>query len=291
MQITINAQQFDHLPFGEAATRISTLGATAIELWPSNHEIGPGDAGTDRYTAAGVAHVRRIVAERHLRVSCVTHGFHVMRLDASGPGGISAAADELVRTAEAAVALGAPLVNCYLAGLPGGQFIAVAKLAAPRIRALNIRVALENEAHDDSATADGVAAILDQLDDASFGTTFDPCNYVQGADEPYPAAWERLRQRVLQVHLKGGSSYRADAGLHQGGTIRNRSDAWIGYGPLERSAYPVAALVRRLIADGYGGGITLEPHLPPDQVEAILGQDLAYLRGLLANASAAARNG
>ncbi len=295
MNITINAQQFEHLPFAAAAKRIVALGGTAIELWPSNREVGPGDGGYDRHDAASVRHAARVVGDHGLKISCVTEGFHVLRQDATGPGGIQAAADQLVRTAEFAAQLGAPLVNCYLAGLPGAQFIALAGLAGPRIAGTGVRIALENEAHDDSGTADGIGQLIEAIGNPAFGITFDPCNFLQADEEPYPATWERLRQHVLQIHLKGGCRYRSNAGLHQGGTMRDRTDAWIGYGPLALSSFPVLTLLRRAIADGYRGGATLEPHIPADHLEAILRHDLEFLRAgssyYEAAASVAARAG
>ena len=176
--------------------------------------------------------------------------------------------------------LGSKLVNCYLAGIPAAAFVEAAGPAAELAQARGITIVLENEAHDDSATADGVLEILDAVDSPSLKTLYDPCNYYQAGEEAYPSAYEALGDRIGYVHLKGGAAYAPGTEAHRGGTFRGSTDKYIGYLALSESAYDVEAVVARLARDGYEGLVTLEPHVPAEHVEAILRADLGYLRGL-----------
>lgn len=74
----------------------------------------------------------------------------------------------------------------------------VLRRLAPRLRDLDVRVALENHA---DLTADELLATLDQLGPELAGVTLDTGNLLMRLDEPVRAA-ERLAPHVLSIHAK-----------------------------------------------------------------------------------------
>src|SRR5512135_3202420 len=76
--------------------------------------------------------------------------------------------------------------------------LGVLRRLAPRLRDLDIRVALENHA---DLTADELLAMLDQLGPELAGVTLDTGNLLMRLDEPVRAA-ERLAPHVLSTHVK-----------------------------------------------------------------------------------------
>ena len=94
---------------------LRALDVDAIELWPRNIPGGVGPEEEQRYEKKDVAGTRRLLDERGMDVACITLGFGILRkCEEAGPefgtGALKGAVD-------AAAALGAPIVNCYLAGI------------------------------------------------------------------------------------------------------------------------------------------------------------------------------
>jgi sugar phosphate isomerase/epimerase len=78
------------------------------------------------------------------------------------------------------------------------QAIAVLELLTPRLRELELKVAIENHA---DLTADELLGLLDRLDSEVAGVTLDTGNLVMRLDDPIRAA-ARLAPRVLSTHVK-----------------------------------------------------------------------------------------
>lgn len=259
---------------------LHTLDVNAIELWPTNLAGGETDEEQWRYEGKDLAGARQALASAGVAVACVTLGANILRLcDERGP---EYGADALRGAVDAAAALGAPLVNCYLGGLAPQTFVAAARPAAEYARRAGVTIVLENEAHDDSGPAASVRAIVEAVGSPAFGTLYDPCNYYQANEEAYPAAYEVLKDCIRYVHLKGGCQY--DPGqpaLQRGGTLRGSAERYIGYTPLPCGAINTEGILRRLAADGYQGFVTLEPHVPADQALAYYRVEAPYVRAHL----------
>jgi len=280
MRLAVNGQQLAAtcaLP--DLLDRVLALNVDAVELWPQNLTGGSTAEEKERYETKDVEGAVRALRERGVEAACVTLGFDGLPMIVER-GGVPAATEALRGAVEAAAALGSKLVNCYLAGVPGATFVEAAGPAAELAQARGITIVLENEAHDDSATPEGMLEILDAVGSPGLKTLYDPCNYYQAGEEAYPSAYEALGDRIGYVHLKGGAAYAPGTEAHRGGTFRGFADKYIGYGALSESAYDVEAVVARLTRDGYEGFVTLEPHVPAERVEALLRADLGYLRGL-----------
>lgn len=263
----------------------SSLGVDAIELWPENlpgATTSPGQSDGNGETIAGV---RATLDRSGIAAACLTLGGGALKR--CRDDGHHAGTEALTAAIDAAVAVGAPLVNCYLADLPPSLFVAAVQPAAAYAGRRGVTIVLENEAHDDSGPAHGVASIVEAVASPYFGTVYDPCNYYQANDEPFPGAYEVVKDHVRYVHLKGGCRYDPARRPtdHRGGTLRGHDDAHIAYVPLPEGAVNVDGVLRRLAADGYNGFVTLEPHVPPDQALAFYQVEVPYLRALIAQAS------
>ena len=137
-------------------------------------------------------------------VACVTLGFSI--LSQCKEAGAEYGTNALKGAVDAAAELGAPIVNCYLAGIAPELFVAAARPAAEYAGTVGVTIVLENEAHDDSGPAANVRSIVEAIGLAHFGTQYDPCNYYHANEEPYPGAYEIVKPFVRYVHLKAGAT-------------------------------------------------------------------------------------
>lgn len=257
---------------------LQSLDVEAIELWPRNIPGGEGPEEEQRYEKKAIAATRRLLDERGMAVACVTLGFSILRnCEAAGA---AYGTDALKGAVDAAAELGAPIVNCYLAGLTPGRFIEAVRPAAEYAGSAGVTIVLENEAHDDSGPAAAVRAICEAVNSPHFGTQYDPCNYYHANEEPYPAAYETVRDFVRYVHLKGGCHYDQDARPrdHKGGTLRGSADRFIGYTSIPDGVVNADGVLRRLARDGYAGYVTLEPHVDASEALDYYRIDVPYVR-------------
>ena len=111
-----------------------------------------------------------------------------------------------------------------------------------RARAANITLLHENEKDIYGDTIARCVDLFESIDDPHFQAAFDPANFIQCQQEPYPNAYEALRPWLRYVHVKDA---RADGSVVAAGEGAAR---W-------------PELLRRLRADGYDGFFSLEPHL------------------------------
>ncbi len=258
-----------------------SLGVNAIELWP--HNLIGGETPDERalYQNKDVAGAARLIRDAGFTVSCITQGSRPIQQAAIDGPVVGTVA--LKGAIDAAVCLGAPLVNCYLSGIPSALFVEIVRPAAAYAGERGVTIVLENEAHDDSGTAQGIRAIVDAIDSPYFGTLYDPCNFYQANEEPYPYSYEVLKDSIRYVHLKGGCHYDPvhRSSDYRGGTLRGFDDRYIGYVALPDGVVNIDGLLRRLVRDGYDGFLTLEPHVTRETALAFYEIEVPYLKGLL----------
>src|SRR5581483_6029446 len=179
--------------------------------------------------------------------------------------------------------LGSSLVNCYLEGLAADFFLEIIKPAVEYAARKQVTLVLENEAHDDSGSAEGVKAIMEKVNSPYFGTVYDPCNYYQAHEEPYPGAYEMLKEHIRYVHLKGGCHYHPQTRPqdHRGGTLRGSENTRIGYTSIQEGVANADGILHRLAHDDYTGFITLEPHVSVEDALTYYQADVTYMRACL----------
>jgi 3-dehydroshikimate dehydratase len=125
-----------------------------------------------------------------------------------------------------------------------------------RSRAAGVILLHENEKDIYGDTIARCVDLLQGINDAHFQAVFDPANFIQCGQTPYPDAYEAIRPWLRYVHVK-------DA----------RSDGSVVPAGEGVSHWP--ELLQRLRAGGYDGFLSLEPHLAlAGQYRGFSGPDL-----------------
>lgn len=125
-----------------------------------------------------------------------------------------------------------------------------------RARAANVTLLHENEKEIYGDTVDRCRDLHEHCDDPHLRGAFDPANFIQCGQTPYPDAYDALHPWLAYVHVK-------DA-LPNGQVVAAGEGA---------ARWP--DLLRRLRADGYDGFLSLEPHLAhAGQFQGFSGADL-----------------
>ena len=283
MKLALNGQQLASThSLLQLIDVLDRYGVDAVELWPANLPGGTTPEEKERYETKDLAGAARLLRERKIQVACVTLGFWAAPICVAR-GGTRALSEALSGAVDAAVLLGARIVNCYSTGVPLSLFKDAVIPAAAYAAQRGVVITLENEAHDESAFPEKIAQLVTAVNSPGFGTQMDPCNYYHAYVEPYPAAYESIRPHLRYVHLKGGCHYDASrSGVFKGSTMRESLRDFIGYLPLPEAAFPIEAIVSRLKRDGYDGFVTLEPHVPAIHVTEYYDIEIPYLRKLIA---------
>ena len=249
------------------------------EIWPSN---APGNGWG--YKNRDIISVKNVAKQEGIRIGCVTMGdaFNPdIKTDANGY------ADALCSAIEAAKELGAYCVNhyCFHISMDAPDFARMEefwKKPLALAESLGIVLALENEAHDSTATPEKMLTVLRHFNSPYFKTNFDATNYFHASCEGYPAAYEVLKDYIGYVHLKNGCLYRDGMPPENTGAPMSgyHEPAPIQYTPLPDGAVNIVGLISRLEEDGYTGLCSLEPHTTPELVEKFYAREISYLHKL-----------
>jgi sugar phosphate isomerase/epimerase len=125
-----------------------------------------------------------------------------------------------------------------------------------RAHAANVILTHENEKGIYGDTIARCVDLLQSCNDTRFQAVFDPANFIQCGQNPYPDAYEAIRPWLQYVHVK-------DA----------RSDGSVVPAGEGMAHWP--ELLQSLRADGYDGFLSLEPHLAlAGQYQGFSGPDL-----------------
>jgi sugar phosphate isomerase/epimerase len=118
--------------------------------------------------------------------------------------------------------------------------------AASEASAAGVQLSIEVEEGFWADSGFHTSQIIKSVDQSSLGVNWDPGNSIMSGERPYPEGYECIRSSVNHVHFKDviyspehGFQYRVE------GTID-----WSGQ-------------IKALVADGYSGCISVEPHLWP----------------------------
>jgi len=256
-----------------------------IDLWfPKNTRR----EGLDRSVA--------LIQETGIDVVCVSTWTHLY-----WPGDVAAQQALLLGGIELAHRLGARFANTYFGhGAMQDDDLAIATYVEnlqpclERAAALGVTLCLENEfdvlgddpqASDVTRRPERVRELVERVDSPYFRLTFDACNFYFAGAEPYPHAYDVLKDYVVYVHLKDGARY--DAGRYGDQVLRftDHSGEYVCL-PLGQGAINSHGLLARLMADGYDGFLALEPHVEADRMGETYRQTMAYLEtiGVMRNA-------
>jgi len=161
---------------------------------------------------------------------------------------------------EAARTVGAQTLICFsfergdnaLSSRAPDWIIDVLRDAAASVGQAKLVLALEPENGCWGDVGSRTADIVQRVDNPAFGINWDPANVFQaGEDRPYPDGYRAVRGLVRHVHYKQASDLPSGK---RGFTSRGTVD-WRGQ-------------LDELMADGYKGWITVEPHVTPKVMAA-----------------------
>jgi sugar phosphate isomerase/epimerase len=266
----------------EILSVLKSFSVSWVELWTFNL-VGGFQGG--KCSEEDLEETKELLRKYGIGAACVTNGGAFERVMVERPEKYIESIKETIRVAKE---LGASIVNCYVgpfAPTPDAEIKPFVETMKPIVRyaeEMGVTIALENEAHDASGTPEGMLRILKAVDSDSFKTNFDPTNYYQANVEPFPYAYELLKDYIAYIHLKNGCRF--IPGVHpdyaKGVPFASPNDnVYIFYPPLPYGAVNVEGLIKRLKDDGYNGFCTLEPHVRTlDKLMEYYKIEIAYLK-------------
>jgi sugar phosphate isomerase/epimerase len=284
IKLAVSGQQLGAFgkPLEEILSVLKSFSVSWVELWTFNL-VGGFRGG--KCSEEDVEKTRELLRRHGVGVACVTNGGAFERVVVERPEKYVESMKETIKVAKE---LGASIVNCYVglfAPTPDADIKPFVETVKPIVRyaeEMGVTVVLENEAHDASGTPERMLRILKAVDSDCFKTNFDPTNYYQANVEPFPYAYELLKDYIAYVHLKNGCRF--IPGVHpdyaKGAPFAPPNDnVYIFYPPLPYGAVNVEGLIERLKEDGYNGFCTLEPHVRTlDKLVEYYKVEIPYLR-------------
>ena len=286
MKLGLNGMTLSETDGLESILKIATgFGIKHFELWAHNCEDAGETIHQYAYKGKDTKNAQRLINSYWINVCCFAFGCGFDPLFAKEQKLFNR---ELVRAVEVASEMGAGIVNHYCANVLPSENIDIAYLkgywepAVKRAEQLGIVLALENEAHDVTQTPENMLKIITEFNSDCFKTNFDPTNYYQSANEPFPYAYELLKDHIAYMHIKNGCKYNPmycrDAEWIGEGMSREYSGIDIYYTETKSGTVNMDGILNQLHEDGYNGYCTLEPHTSRQNAINCIKNDLAYLR-------------
>ena len=150
-----------------------------------------------------------------------------------------------------------------------------AQLVGPlvdRARELGVVIVIENVFHraggtDPTSSVTGLQALVEKINDPHAGICWDTANFVVDGGDSYPVPYETLKPWIRTVHLKDARVRDVDADpriedTRVMGEPRRKTFAAV---PLGSGVVRVDEIVTRLIADGFGGPVSVELFCEPQR--------------------------
>ncbi|MHB1365077.1 MAG: sugar phosphate isomerase/epimerase family protein [Eubacteriales bacterium] len=257
-----------------------------IELWTVNIPIKKDVKQANGITGRDIEYIKILLESEKIIPACLTFG------GAFNPaffnGNSEVYTGELIETIKTAKYIGAETVNHYCYFISKDKtpdFERLKAFLSPAIEEaekLGITLALENEAHDSTATPEGMLEIIELFNSPFFKTNFDATNYYHASCEGFPYAYNLLKKHIAYVHIKNGCIYNDKLNYHSHSIGSPMSGANAGhsiyYPTINEGAVNIDGLLSCLKKDNYNGFITLEPHTTPDNVESYYKTEVEYLR-------------
>jgi sugar phosphate isomerase/epimerase len=250
-------------------------------------------------TKEGVAEAKALLAEYKIRPNAVSA---YTKLNEVVHERVAETQELICESLETAAALGAPFTQTYFganAFLDDEEAIArYAQLVKPCVRKAEetgVTLLIDNlfdavpeeipstfrqryRSSDVTRSANGCRQLLETVNSPWFQLNYDPGNFLCSGEEPYPYAYDVLKDFIRSIHLKDMVKY--DENLHgDPGDLYLQRDlrgdfmcVAIGAGAVNYDA-----LLKRLSTDGYQGSFILEPHTGARRLEAAIKDSLDYL--------------
>ncbi len=214
---------------------------------------------------AQIGQIKQALDARGMSVAAIGSPLGKTAID----GPFDATMKKLERAIQVAQAFGTPFIRIFSfyppahphvvstrAGTNRDEVIRRMSVMVKRASSANVTLLHENEKDIYGDTIDYCVDLMRTCADEHFRAVFDPANFIQCAQIPYPDAYDALRPWLAYVHVK-------DA-LPDGSVVAAGEGA---------TRWP--DLLQHLRADGYDGFFSLEPHLAAaGQFRGFSGPDL-----------------
>ena len=275
--LVISGTEYPHKPLDELFNIAETLGISNLELWiPHNFKYKDIEQLGETLERKGMS-------------AAVISTWTQLNL----PGDVSSRQDLIIQSIKAAKALGAKYVNTYFGGNSERSVKdALSQYSENILPCLDIAtkegivITLENEFEisgtDGTRRADFILELMESINSPYFRANFDPCNFYFAGEEPFPYAYEILKDYIAYVHLKDGKKYNPK--IHP---QMEEEFIWKDYSgnyyccKMGEGAINYEGLFNALIKDGYNGYYGLEPHVPPKHLPAMFNQSLNFVKSRL----------
>ena len=285
MKLALNGMTFSKTDDLKSILNISkNFEIKHIELWAHNCDNNGETIQEYAYKGKDTTSAKRMLKEYGINVCCVAFG---SGFDADFAKKKDLFSQELVRTVEVAADMECGIVNHYCDHVLRDSVIDFSLLegywgeAIKRAEELGVVLALENEGLDITRTPENMLALIKHFDSDNFKTNFDATNYYQSSNEPFPYAYEVLKDHIVYVHIKNGCIYNPMYCLDKdwiGGRMCGANEGEdIYYLEAEDGVVNNDGLIKRLASDGYDGYVTLEPHTSRENAMRCIKHEVAYL--------------
>jgi sugar phosphate isomerase/epimerase len=285
MKIGLNGMTLSETDDLESILKIANgFGINHLELWAHNCEDMGETIHQYAYKGKNIKKAKNLINSYGINVCCIAFGCGFDPVFSKEQKLFSR---ELVRAVEVAAEMGAGIVNHYCGHVLPSENIDIAYLAEywdpaiKRAEQLGIILALENEAHDVTQTPENMLKIITEFNSNCFKTNFDPTNYYQSANEPFPYSYELLKDHIAYMHIKNGCKYNPlyckDSDWIGEAMSRDYSGMGFYYIETKSGAVNMDGVLSRLHEDGYKGFCTLEPHTSRQNALNCIKNDLIYL--------------
>ncbi len=279
-RISINGFDFQGWSYERIGAFLQSRG---IDLFELQYEMGNGQP---------LADAAPILADYGVAINCIYTGSRWALAHTEQADQALAALDACI---ELAGQVGAPFVQFYPGVIKGpdsyGDTMLLAeRLARPleRARAAGVTLIFENlfdikdndpHGQDIARGADSTRILLDLIDSPQLKLNYDPCNFYIAGVEPWPYAYQLLKEHIVYVHLKDVARY--CEWLHgpraQHRVYREHGREFIIV-PLGAGTLNYDGIIAGLRRDGYAGPLVLEALTVPERQAESFDQSLAFLR-------------
>ena len=262
-RIAISGTEYPFRPIEEVYQIAEYLGVKNLELWiPHNFKYEELDK------------IRNDLEQRDLKAICISTWTQL-----NLPGDVHERQNLILESIKAAKVLDSPMVNTYFGAnpdrTPEQAIMAYRKNIEPCLEVAeerNITIILENEFDptgvDITRKAEWTLELVKAINSRYFRLNFDPCNFYFAGEEPYPFAYNLLKEYIAYIHIKDGMKYHKDLYNDPGDGFlwRDKSGDYICT-DLGRGGIAYQAFFCQLKEDNYTGYFTMEPHVHPKRLK------------------------
>ncbi|MFQ5340496.1 MAG: sugar phosphate isomerase/epimerase family protein [Anaerolineae bacterium] len=276
----------DELPQGSSAKEVIALaqryGFKHIELMYRKNT-----------QAEGVEQSLQLIEDAGIKIACVCSWTHLFKME-----DVEQERKTLLEAIDIARRCGARFANTYFGRGPERDDEAAIEIYAENLKScldraaeLGVIIVLENEFDwdgGDTAQSDitrrpeGIRRLVERVGSPHFRLTFDACNFYFAGVEPYPYAYNMLREYIAYVHVKDGARYDPQAypRLSSPLVVSDHSGRYLCL-PAGQGAINYHGLLSALQSDGYDGPLVMEPETEAARWHETCQQTIDYLSSYL----------